>query len=375
MVNTTRGMNIAFFGSSIVSAYWNGAATYYRGLLKALAQRGHRITFYEPDAFGRQQHRDLQEDPSYCQVVVYPANSDSDALRALEGARDADVIVKASGVGVFDELLERAVPEFCSSRQIALFWDVDAPATLDRLSEDRSDPFHVALPLYDAVLTYGGGPPVVSAYEALGARCCFPVYNALDPETHHPVAADSAFSADTAFLGNRLPDREDRVQEFFFRPARQLPDCTFILGGSGWEDIVEQHPNIKYVRHVYTSQHNAFFSSPRTVLSINRESMARYGYSPATRIFEAAGAAACVVTDRWAGLEMFLEPGKECVAVETGDEAVEQIAGIGEKEAAEIGEAALLRILAEHTYKQRAEIVERFLGAKPALVASAEVRA
>ena len=38
-------LSIAFFGSSLVSAYWNGAATYYRGLLAALATRGYRITF------------------------------------------------------------------------------------------------------------------------------------------------------------------------------------------------------------------------------------------------------------------------------------------------------------------------------------------
>ena len=43
-------MRIAFWGSSLVSAYWNGAATYYRGILRALAHRGHEITFYEPDA-------------------------------------------------------------------------------------------------------------------------------------------------------------------------------------------------------------------------------------------------------------------------------------------------------------------------------------
>ena len=42
-------MNLAFFGSSLVSAYWNGAATYYRGLVRALAGRGHDVTFYERD--------------------------------------------------------------------------------------------------------------------------------------------------------------------------------------------------------------------------------------------------------------------------------------------------------------------------------------
>ena len=46
-------MRIAFFGSSLLSSYWNGAATYYRGLLKALAARGHEITFFEPNAYDR----------------------------------------------------------------------------------------------------------------------------------------------------------------------------------------------------------------------------------------------------------------------------------------------------------------------------------
>src|SRR5690606_24936922 len=99
---------IAFFGSSLVSAYWNGAATYYRGLLRALAARGHRITFYEPDAYGRQQHRDMP-DPEWARVVVYPGTGEAGVLRALESARGADLVVKASGVGVFDELLEEGV--------------------------------------------------------------------------------------------------------------------------------------------------------------------------------------------------------------------------------------------------------------------------
>ena len=84
-------MNIAFFGSSLVSAYWNGAATYYRGIIRNLAERGHRITFYEPDAFERQQHRDIP-DPEWAKVVVYPAD-ESGVARALEAARGADLVV------------------------------------------------------------------------------------------------------------------------------------------------------------------------------------------------------------------------------------------------------------------------------------------
>ena len=81
-------MRIAFFGSSLVSAYWNGAATYYRGMLSALARHGHTITFYEPDAFERQQNRDM-EPPPWARSVVYPATAEG-LSSVLERAADAD---------------------------------------------------------------------------------------------------------------------------------------------------------------------------------------------------------------------------------------------------------------------------------------------
>src|SRR5690349_11652262 len=128
----SRSLSITFFGPSLVSAYWNGAATYYRGIVRALAARGHRVTFYEPDAYERQQHRDI-DDPPWAEVVVYSGTDEIDVYRVLERARRADVIVKASGVGVWDELLEREVPNARRPGALAAFWDVDAPATLDRL--------------------------------------------------------------------------------------------------------------------------------------------------------------------------------------------------------------------------------------------------
>src|SRR5947207_7416621 len=174
-----HNLKIAFFGSSLVSAYWNGAATYYRGLVRALHERGHRVTFYEPDAFERQQHRDM-EDPDWARVIVYPAASEQDVCQAVEQARGADLVVKASGVGVYDEFLERAVLELKTPENCVVFWDVDAPATLDRIQKNAADPFRALIPRYDLVLTYGGGNPVVKAYSAAGARECVPIYNALD---------------------------------------------------------------------------------------------------------------------------------------------------------------------------------------------------
>ncbi|HEU4643008.1 MAG TPA: glycosyltransferase [Gemmatimonadaceae bacterium] len=363
----STGLDIAFFGSSLVSAYWNGAATYYRGIVRALHERGHRVTFYEPDAYGRQQHRDIP-DPDWARVVVYPGEGEDGVMRALESARGADLVVKASGVGVFDELLEREVLALKRPGTLVAFWDVDAPATLDRMERDAADPFRTLVPRYDLVLTYGGGDPVVRAYEALGARRCVPVYNALDPATHHPVPPDPRFAGDLGFLGNRLPDREARVEEFFLGPAARLGDRRFLLGGNGWADK-PLPPNVRALGHVYTHEHNAFNCTPRAVLNVNRESMARYGFSPPTRVFEAAGARACLITDAWEGIELFLEPEREVLVAPDGDAVAEHVQALGAERARAIGDAAYRRILAEHTYAHRAAQVEALLGAARARLA------
>ncbi len=355
------GLDIAFFGSSLVSAYWNGAATYYRGIIRALAARRHRVTFYEPDAYDRQKHRDIP-DPDWATVVVYPGVGEDGVLRALERARGADLVVKASGVGVFDELLEREVLSLQSSHTRVAFWDVDAPATLDRCGADPADPFNALVPRYDLVLTYGGGVPVVRAYEALGARSCVPIYNALDPDTHRPVPPDPAFEADLGLLANRLPDREARIEEFFLRPAAAAPERRFLLGGNGWRER-PLPDNVRALGHVYTRDHNAFNCTPRAVLNVNRESMARYGFSPPTRVFEAAGAGACLITDAWEGIELFLEPGREVLVAEDGDAVLAHLGALDAARARRIGTAALRRIRSEHTYAHRAAQLEALLDA------------
>lgn len=355
------GLNVAFFGSSLISAYWNGAATYYRGIIRALAERGHRVTFYESDAYDRQKHRDIPN-PPWAESVVYSSTDTDQLQRCLDEAADADFIVKASGNGVFDEFLEQAVADLKRPTNMVAFWDVDAPATLDRLHSNLLDKFHLLIPQYDLILTYGGGQPVVSAYQALGARQCVPIYNALDPATHHPVQPDNRFAADLGFLGNRLPDREARVEEFFLDAAAILPGKHFLLGGSGWHDK-PMPANIAYVGHVYTQNHNAFNSTPTALLNISRDSMARYGFSPATRVFEAAGAAACVITDNFVGIDEFFEPEKEILVARSGAEVATSVASLTKAKARVIGQAALRCALTDHTYAHRARLLEEVLGA------------
>jgi spore maturation protein CgeB len=352
------GLEMAFFGSSLLSAYWNGAATYYRGIIRALAANGHQITFYEPNAFDRQSNLDLPE-PEWARVVVYEPTLDG-VSQALEKARGAELVIKCSGVGVFDEFLEAEVLSLRSFTNSVAFWDVDAPATLDRVHQSPYDPFRAHIPKYDLILTYGGGDAVVNGYLQLGAQNCIPIYNAVDPDTHFQVPPQAQYASTLAFVGNRLPDREARVEEFFFRAASLLPTETFLLAGSGWADKARAE-NVRYVGHLPTRNHNAFNSTPLAVLNINRTSMASYGFSPPTRIFEAAGAAACLICDEWPGIEMFLTPDEEVLTARSGADVAGRLEELTPLRAREIGGRAQARVLSEHTYAHRAKQLEEVL--------------
>ena len=346
-------MKLFVFGSSLTSSYWNGAATYYRGIYKSLHALGHQVTFAEPDIYGRQQNRDAGN-LDYARILVYQTPRDLD--RMLGEAAGADLVIKHSGVGAGDEFLERAVLDLQSLTTDVVFWDVDAPATLARVEENPADAFRALIPQYDFIFTYGGGPPVVENYLRLGARNCHPVYNALDPGTHHPVAPDPALACDLAFVGHRLPDRERRVEEFFLRAAELAPDLQFILGGEGWAGKALP-PNVRWIGHVATADHNRVNCSARMVLNINRESMAEIGFSPPTRVFEAAGAGACLITDSWPGIDQFFALRREILVASSAEGIVRWLRTLASEDAREVGAAMRARALRDHTYALRARQV------------------
>lgn len=349
-------LNISFFGSSLVSAYQNTAAAFYRGLIRALSERGHRVTFYEPDVAERRNHRDLP-DPHWARVVAYRADDES-ALDALEKAETSDLIIKCSGVGVCDELLEAAVLELKRPETLVAFLDLESPVTLDRMTSDPENSFRTLVREYDFILARGGGAPVIEAYTGLGATECVLMHDALDPNTHFPVPREKRFDADLGFLNNRVPEREARVEEFFFKPATAVAEKKFLLTGGGWQDKT-MPANVNYAGSIEGHEHNAFNSSPRAILNMNRGCMARYGFSPPAGVFEAAGAGACVISNKWEGIEMFLEPDREVLTAGNGEEVAEHLRQLTPEKAREIGRAAHARVLAAHTYANRAELLEK----------------
>jgi spore maturation protein CgeB len=229
---------------------------------------------------------------------------------------------------------------------------------MERMQADPSDAFHQALPRYDGILTYGGGPAVQEQCIRFGARAYYSIYNGLDPETHHPVDPDPSLSCDVAFLGNRLPDREARVDELFLRAARLAPGKQFLLGGEGWGD--KQLPaNVRWIGHVPTAEHNRINCSAGMVMNINRSSMANTGFSPPTRVFEVAGAGACLLCDDWPGIDDCFEPNEQILVIRKAEDVVDALLRHDNAARRRIGSAFRQRALRDHTYAQRAAQAER----------------
>lgn len=366
-------MRLFVFGSSLTSSYWNGAATYYRGIYKHLHALGHSIVFAEPDIYGRRDHPDEEHAAGeYAEVRVYRNRAELDAQ--LREAGRADLIVKHSGIGADDDYLAAAALSAAEgapagARPRCAYWDVDAPATLAEIEASPRHALRSLLPRYDFVFTYGGGYPVIRRFLALGAANCFPIYNGFDPAAHFPAPPAAEWRSDLTFVGHRLPDREARVEEFFFETSRRRRDLAFLLAGAGWESH-PLAPNVRWANHAPTRLHNVINSSAGMVLNVNRESMARSGFSPPTRIFEAAGAAACVITDAWPGIELFFEPGREILPASNGAEVAEWLTTVTPPEARAMGERMRLRALEEHTYARRAARVHQILTGGEMLEAS-----
>ncbi len=348
-------MKLFVFGSSLTSSNWNHAVDYYRGIYKNLADFGFQITFAQPDPYPWQEHRD-NRDYDYVELMVYDSPYDLPAM--FKRACEADLVIKHGGVGEDEEPLNQRVLDCKSANTQVAFWDMDAPATLMAVEGDVLHPFRTLIPGYDYIFTNAGGPRLIERYEKLGARVCHPIYNALDSTTHYPVPIGSGPTWDLLFIGDRLPVCERRVQEFFVAAAERAPEFTFALAGEGWDS--ESLPrNVRCLGRIGGGDHNRLNCSARMVLNLTHDSTA--GFSPSKCIFEAAGAAACLITDPWEGIETFFEPGCQILVAHDADEIADLLRTVDRKLAREIGGAMRRRALQEHTYALRALQVREIL--------------
>lgn len=301
-------MKIVIFGLSVSSAWGNGHATLLRGLFRALNNRGHQIHFFEHDTPYYAAHRDAESLP-FAHLHYYSEWTEN-LRRAKSELSNADAAIVTSycpdGVAACDLVLNSKLPR-------TGFYDMDTPVTLSRLERGESVEYIPAEGLagFDLVLSYTGGQALDHLRDQLHARCASTLYGWVDPELYYRVDSSSRFVADLSYLGTYSPDRQAALEELLIEPARQLDSRQFLIAGAMYPSPEAWPRNIRHFGHVSPHEHSSFYSSSPLTLNVTRASMASMGYCPSGRLFEAAACGTAVLSDWWAGLDLFFEPGHE----------------------------------------------------------------
>lgn len=352
-------MKLVIFGLTISSSWGNGHATLWRGLCRALGERGHAVTFFERDVPYYAAHRDAIE-PAGCHLRLY---GDWETVRpaAEEAVSDADVAIVTSYCPDGRDASSLVLDSACRLRA---FYDLDTGVTLSRVSRGDEVPYLPpgGLADFDLVLSYIGGSALSELRTRLGARRVAPLYGSVDPDAHRQVAPNDALRADLSYLGTYAADRQQALEELFIEPARRRPALKFVIGGSQYPADFPWEQNIYYVSHMPPPVHPEFYCSSSLTLNVTRGAMARMGYCPSGRLFEAAACGTPLLSDSWEGLDSFFAPGREILIARTAGDVVDALELSG-AELGKIARAARERTLAEHTAACRARDLEGVLEA------------
>jgi spore maturation protein CgeB len=348
-------MRFVIFGLTVSSSWGNGHATLWRGLIRALAARGHHVTFYERDvSYYAGCHRDLPQGDVF-DLRLYSDWSDV-ARRDVELADVAMVTSYCPDATAATNLILEAC------RGARVFYDLDTPITLANRDAGQSVAYIPPQGLgdFDLVLSYTGGIALERLQSDFGARRVAPLYGSVDPRAHYPVAPDDTYRADLSYLGTYAADRQEGVERLLLETARRLPSRRFVIGGAQYPVEFPWSDNIFFVRHIPPPDHPAFYCSSPLTLNVTREAMAAMGHCPSGRLFEAAACGVAIVSDVWEGLETFFTPGEEILLAVTTNDVIDALQ-MDDAQLQRIGRAARERALADHTAARRAEELVRFI--------------
>lgn len=352
LTELSTGLHIVVFGTGLLSTWRAGTGAYWRGLLRALHERGHRITFVERHDPERDAWRDVPM-PLWGRVGSL-ASERPDEIAAW--MVDTDVVV----VGDPRPALVAAVSTHRPRDATALLFDLGPEPLLEPLLTDRSHPLGGRIGAFDAVVTAAADPAALAAWSRVGARRALSLPPGLDPDVHKPSGPAEAFLADVAFMGARHPGREARFDDLLVGAAKARPHATFAVAGAGWDER-DLPANVLVVGHLGRDEHNAFFASARLVLSLPVPGGTSIGGCVPVGLMEAASAGACVAADPMPGLERLFVPGVEVLLTPGVADLVALIDGADPERVAAVARAARARALVEHTWARRAADLEAVL--------------
>jgi spore maturation protein CgeB len=351
-----HALKFTIFGLTLSSSWGNGHATPYRAILRALHRLGHDIVFYEKDVPYYARRRDFT-DADFCLLHLY---TDWNSIRsqALNDVRDSDVVINASycpeGARICDEALAIAGP-------LHVFYDLDTPITLENLRHGDVEYLRAdQIPALDLVLSFTGGKTLEELENFWGAQKARPLYGCVDPDIYHRVPVREDFRCLLSYMGTYARDRQHKLDQLFLEPARERSLDTFVLAGSLYPWDWAWSSNIHRIEHVSPNHHPAFYSSSKFTLNITRDGMARGGYCPSGRFFEAAACGTPIISDWFEGLDSFFTPGEEIFVVRDSWEVIHTL-GYPDTDLRRVARRARERTLAAHSGTRRAQQLLTYL--------------
>ncbi len=359
-------MKFVIFGLSVSSAWGNGHATLWRGILRALAKDGHQVVFFERDTPFYASHRDLTTGEGY-EIVIYPTWAEA-APRARRELATADVAIVTS----YQADAAAATELVLESRRTRVFYDLDTPVTFERLGQGELVSW---LPPggygeFDLVLSYTGGEVLERLRHELGARRVAPLFGCVDADAHRPGQRRPELACDLSYLGTYSVDRQAGVESLLLDVAERAPHRRLVLGGPMYPAEMRRPSNVMVLAHVSPADHSAFYGSSRLTLNLTRGAMAKTGFCPSARLFEAAACGVPVITDHWAGIEAFFAPGAEILVARDTDDVLAMLE-LSREALDGVARSARERVLAEHTAAHRARELVELVRSIPARRASA----
>ena len=354
---TGSPLHVVFVGLSVTSSWGNGHATNYRGLMKALVERGHTVTFLERDVEWYAAHRDLPH-PPYGRTHLY-GSVDELRDRHADEVADADLVVVGSYV---PDGIEVGAWVTAVATGVTAFYDIDTPVTLAALEDGTCAYLSAELVgRFDLYLSFTAGPTLQVLERRWGARSAQAFHCMVDPDAYTPLDEPERWVL--GYLGTYSSDRQPALDRLLIEPARRLAGQTFAVAGPQYPAVETWPANVEHIDHLPPAEHAGFYGAQRFTLNVTRADMVRAGHSPSVRLFEAAACGVPVISDRWAGIEDYFVPGREILLADTTADVVALLAGTDDEERRRIGAAARRRVLAAHTADHRVQELERHVHA------------
>lgn len=359
-------MKIVLFAHSITSDWSHGNAHFLRGLMRALAARGHQVVGCE------RRHNwstsSLVEDHGHGPILEFGrlfGDLDVEVYEGEEGLMgEVDAFTLGADLVLVHEFNEPelvgAVGHVKRRRDdfTLLFHDshhraASAPHQMARLNLEH----------YDGILAFGDSLAALWRRE-FGRRRVWTFHEAADTSVFHPRDMDK--TDDVVWIGNwGDEERSQEIRDYLVESARRMPDLKFTAHGVRYpEEALKELGDAGVAFRGWIANYRVpeAYARARMTIHIPRGPyLDRLPGIPTIRPFEALASGIPMIATPWPDTEGLFRAGEDYVAVRSPEEMRTWIRRLADdpEERQRIATNGLETIRARHTCDHRAEELER----------------